>query len=94
MIHTASLSQTGEAAQVLVVTHLHGLAVEEVNVRLLLVRTLADQQEEGWEVFFCVNGVAAVDGLERILLQFILHKQMNLKVIMHENMSGISKLST
>lgn len=54
------------------VTHLHGLAVKKMDVRLLLVCTLADEQEEGGEVFFCVNGIAAKDGFESVALQLVL----------------------
>lgn len=55
-------------------THLHSLAVEKMDVRFLLICTLADEQEEGWEVFFCVNCIAAVDGFERVDLQLVLHE--------------------
>lgn len=43
-----------------------------MDVRLLLVCTLADEQEEGGEVFFCVNGIAAKDGFESVALQLVL----------------------
>lgn len=57
-----------------VITHLNSLAVKEENVRLLQVCTLADQQKEGFEVLFCVNGVTAVDGFEKVVLQLVLHE--------------------
>lgn len=44
------------------VSHHHTLTVEEVNVRLLLIFTFADQHEQRWEVFHRVDGVAAQDG--------------------------------
>lgn len=56
-----------------VITHLHSLAVKEEDVWLLLCCTLADQQEEGWEVFFRIQGIAAVDGFERVALQLFLN---------------------
>lgn len=63
------------------VTHLHGLAAEEVNVWPLLVHTLADEKEERWEEFFPLNGVAAVDGSERVLLQLGLCMRRIMKVM-------------
>lgn len=68
---TDALSQLWEA-HTSAVTHLHGLAVKKMDVRLLLVCTLADKQEEGGEVFFCVYGIAAKDGFESIALQLVL----------------------
>ncbi|KAF3853430.1 hypothetical protein F7725_014118 [Dissostichus mawsoni] len=57
-----------------------GIPLEEEDVGLLLICTLADQLEEGREVFLCVYGVAAEDGCERVVLQLILHKNMKLKL--------------
>lgn len=64
-----------QAAPPGVTAHLHRFTVEEVNVRLLLIRTLADQHEEGWEVFLCVDGLTAVDGSEGVALQLVLHDE-------------------
>lgn len=43
-----------------------------MDVRLLLVCTLADKQEQGGEVFFRVNSIAAEDGFESVALQLVL----------------------
>lgn len=72
-----------------VITHLHGLAAEEVDVRLLLVSALADKQKQWWEEFFSVYGLAAVDGFKRVMLQLILCEKMILKVIMHADVTYI-----
>lgn len=56
-----------------VITHLHSLAIKEKDVWLFLLCTLTDQQEEGWEVFFCIQGIAAIDGFERVALQLVLN---------------------
>lgn len=49
-------------------THLHGFTVEEVNVGFLLVVALADQQQQGREVFLLVDGLAAEDVLKGVFL--------------------------
>lgn len=43
-----------------------------MDVRLLLLRALADEQKEGREEFLCVHGVAAKDGFEDVALQLVL----------------------
>lgn len=56
--------------------HLHRLAVEKMDVGLLLRGTLADQQQERREVFFRVDCIAAVDGSVGVALQLVLEEKV------------------
>lgn len=47
-----------------------------MNIWLLLICTLADEQKEGREMFFCVDCIAAENGFKRVVLQLVLHEQM------------------
>lgn len=57
-------------------THLHRLAVEKMDVGLLLLCALADQQKERSEVFFRVHCIAAVDRLVGVALQLVLEEKV------------------